>query len=106
MDDTPLWARIAIAGATTKTGHRYGRYRWVVVLEASGTAVEVDCDDVEFTPAGGLVFYGTFALDSQASDPPPRRPTLAFAAGQWRTAFASTQISAQPLAAHYWPGYV
>jgi hypothetical protein len=75
-----------------------------VVLDS--TTVEVDCDDVEFTAAGGLVFYGTFAFDTRSHDVPPRRPTIAFGAGQWRYAFAATTYDRRPLAAEHWPGYV
>jgi hypothetical protein len=87
------------------TGHRYGKHRWSVVLESS-TVVEIDCDDVEFTPSGGLIFFGTFAGDTGDDGDAPRRPTIAFAVGQWRYAFATTTFDHRPLAAQYWPGYV
>jgi hypothetical protein len=102
----PIWSRTAVTmPSAADTGHRYGRYRWTVTLETN-TAVEVDCDDVEFTPSGGLVFYGTFALDVRQQDQPPRRPTLAFAAGQWRYAYATSTACRRPLAAQAWPGHV
>jgi hypothetical protein len=85
-------------------GHRYGHHRWIVVLESN--TVEIDCDEVVFTPSGGLVFTGTFAFDMRNAAEPPQRPTIAFAAGQWRYAYAATTYDRRPLAAEHWPGYV
>jgi hypothetical protein len=102
----PIWSRgPAPLRTVPRHGRRYGRYRWTVVLEST-TTVEIDCDDVEFTPSGAVVFYGTFARDDQDGDVPPRRPTIAFAAGQWRYAYASSTTNPAPLAVEYWPGYV
>jgi hypothetical protein len=76
------------------------------VTTESNTTVEIDCEDVEFTPAGGVVFYGTFAFDTRNGAEAPRRPTIAFAAGHWRHAYAAYSFQAGPVAVQFWPGYV
>src|SRR5262249_44822656 len=93
--------------------HNYGDKYWCVKSKLSKSGeIYLNADRVEFTPSGGIIFWGGFRPAAKAEDewktekPAELIPCLALAAGQWIAVFAASVMDGHAVAVQHWNGEV